>query len=101
MITTKVDIPDQQRSVLIVVIEKDNFERMKSGDPITLEHHGCVMPSVRFPDKLDIVIAYEEDDVTLYRLAKSGGQEEILRYITRNYKINPEVDGQAVDLKGK
>jgi hypothetical protein len=35
MIVATVNLPDKS-SVLVVVIEKDNLDRMRQGDPITL-----------------------------------------------------------------
>jgi DNA-directed RNA polymerase subunit H (RpoH/RPB5) len=106
MIVATVDFPDPDRTVLVVVIEKENLDRMLKADPITLESKqqgGKVMPIIRHPENLSILIAYEEDQPELYRIAQAGDLVRLLTYLERNRKWKPEVDGQVTHLarKGK
>jgi hypothetical protein len=85
-------------SVLMVVIEKTNLDRMKLADPITLEsigRGGLILDKIRYPLNFSILIAYEEDDAELYRLAREGNAGEILKWLERGRTWDPKTDGQA------
>ena len=71
--------------VLIVVLTRDNLERMREGDPfdIQLKAYGQQMDLNRSLKGLDIVIAYEEDTQELKRLAALDDLPGILRWIER------------------
>lgn len=97
MIITAVDLPNPDRTILVIVIEKDNLDRMKVADPITLESRsmgGHVMPKIRHPENLSLLVAYEEDEVELYKLARAGDLLGLLRYVERGRMWKPEVDGK-------
>jgi hypothetical protein len=98
MILCAFNNPARQESYLIVVIEKDNMERMKGGDPLTLEcasKGGSITKQLRFPSNLNLLIAYEEDDVMLYKLLAEGDGRKIVAYLERNRKFDPKTDGKA------
>jgi DNA-directed RNA polymerase subunit H (RpoH/RPB5) len=102
MIVTVINVPEKQETLLLVVIEKENLERMKQADPITIEsaiRGGKILKTVEYPKSLTILIAYEEDDARLYSIARSGDLVELLRYLERGRKFNPEVDGKANIVK--
>lgn len=83
-------------SFLIIIIERENLDRMREADPITLESKtrgGQILARVANPHNLSIVIAYEEDEVELYKLLRAGDAAAILRYVERGRKWNPETDG--------
>jgi hypothetical protein len=106
MIICSIDLPSPDRTVLVIVMEKDNLDRMRRADPITLESRsmgGHVMPKIRHPENLSLLIAYEEDDVALYRLARSGDMLGLLHYLERGRTWKPEVDGKEniIDLGAK
>jgi hypothetical protein len=97
MIIATVDLPNPDRTILVMIIEKDNLDRMRVGDPITLESRamgGHVMPKVRYPENLSLLVAYEEDDVELYKLARNGDMLALLRYLERGRTWKPDVDGK-------
>lgn len=97
MIVATIDLPSPDRTVLVMIIEKDNLDRMRVADPITLESRamgGHVMPKIRHPENLSLLVAYEEDDVELYKLARAGDMIELLRYLERGRKWKPEMDGK-------
>ena len=96
MIVSRLNFHHNKSSVLIVIIEKDNLDRMKRADPITIEgasRGGKVMPGILFPDNLSLLIAYEEDDVELYTLAKTGDLSALLHWLERGRKFDPKTDG--------
>lgn len=98
MIVSRVNLHSERRSVLIVVMEKSNLDRMKLADPITIESAkkgGKVMPALLYPDNLDLLIAYEEDDVELYKHTKSGDLAALLTYLERGRKYDPKTDGPS------
>ena len=104
MIVATVDLANPDRTVLVVVIEKENFDRMQKADPITLESRqqgGKVMPMIRYPENLSILIAYEEDQPELYRIAQAGDLGKLLTFLERNREWKPEVDGQVTHLARK
>ena len=88
MIAAMVNIRERMQSVLIVVIEKDNLDRMRTGDPATLEslQSGGVLVPPMFPLNLSMLIFYEEDDVELYTKAQ-GDPLEFLRWLERGRKF--------------
>jgi len=100
MIASMVNLPKEARSVLVVVIEADNLERMKKADPVTLESYraGGVLPPPMFPLNLSVLVAYEEDQTTLYALAKAAndspeGVKSLFEYLERNREFIPGKDG--------
>lgn len=95
MMTTLVNNDERQESYLIVVLQPDNLERMKKSDPVTLETvaTGGILPTARYPDKLMMLVAYEEDEVGLYKAAQTGNFADLLQFLRRGYKFNRDVDG--------
>ena len=101
MITTHFDIVNERRSVMLIIIEKDNLERMKQADPITIEGRslgGQIMPKVMFPENLSLLIAYEEDQDELYRVCRTKNALLILGYLERGRRWKPDVDGIVAKL---
>jgi hypothetical protein len=96
MIVATADLTNPNRTVLVLVIEKDNLDRMRKADPITLEsrERGGMMPKIRYPENMSMLIAYEEDDAELYKVAKTGNPIEILKFLERNRTWQANVDGK-------
>jgi hypothetical protein len=95
-----VNMPNEQRSVLLIVLEKDNLERMKTADPVTLEsrQQGGGLPPPKYPTNFSILIGYDEDQDTLYAMAKAAGKTqegmvEFFKYLERGRKFIEGVDG--------
>ena len=96
MITARLNFEEEKSSVLLIVFEKDNLERMKQADPITIEsprRGGKIMQGIKYPESLSLLIAYEEDDAELYRLSKAGDLLALLTYLERGRKFDPKTDG--------
>lgn len=97
MIVFCVDIPDKQRTVYCIVLEKDNLARMREGDPATLESRisGGLLAAPRFPGNLCILVAYLEDTQEFYEIAHKTASNplDLLRYLEKNRQWRPEVDG--------
>lgn len=95
MILIALDLPREQRTVFAVVIEKPNLDRMKVGDPCTLESkvHGGILPVPAFPANLSLLIAYLEDAREFYQIAEKRDPRLLLEYLERNRQWQPEVDG--------
>jgi hypothetical protein len=100
MIMTMIDVDPRRQSILYVVIEKDNLERMRKADPITLESKqmGGMLPVAKYPGNFSLLIAYEEDDAELYRMAKVGGIE-LLKWLERGRVFVPGLDGKGEAFK--
>lgn len=94
MLVSLVNIPEEKKSILYVVIEKNNLERMEKADPLTLESitEGGMLPRVMFPDNFSVLIAYEPNEEELYAKAKKGGLE-FMQYLERGRRFDPKVDG--------
>jgi hypothetical protein len=105
VIVFSINVHDEQRTVLAIVLEKDNLERMKQGDPATLEsvNFGGVLPAPAYWQRLSILIAYLEDSTEFYEIARRSKADpvELLRYLEKNRQWRPEVDGlkNAANLK--
>ena len=89
-----INLDGLQQSILLVVIERDNFDRMKKADPITLEstQAGGLLPPPSYPLNLSLLIAYEEDQDDLYRRAKKNAAE-MLKWLERGRVFIKGVDG--------
>jgi hypothetical protein len=89
----------EARSVLVVVIEADNLERMKKADPITLESflQGGGLKPPMFPLNMSVLIAYEDDQPKLYELAREGhtpeGTKALFDYLERGRVFIEGKDG--------
>jgi DNA-directed RNA polymerase subunit H (RpoH/RPB5) len=95
MMATLINNDDSHESYIVIVIQPDNLARMQKSDPITLESEalGGLLPEVKYPARLALMIAYEEDEVALYKAAQTGDFGDILRLLRRGYKFNRDVDG--------
>jgi len=96
MIVIALDIPREQRTVFAIVIEKLNLERMKEGDPVTLESKafGGVLPVPTYPANLSLLIAYLEDTKEFYVIAEKRDPRAMLEYLERHRQWQPDVDGR-------
>lgn len=94
MLATMLDLHDHRKSILLIIIEKENLERMKKADPITLEsvNMGGWLPVPAYPQKFSLLIAYEEDSEELHRRAK-GNKQAFLAWLERYRQWKPDVDG--------
>ena len=94
MLAALVNIPEAKASILYVIIEKNNLERMEKADPITLESipKGGILPRVMFPDNFSVLIAYEPNAEELYAKARKGGVE-FTAYLERGRVFDPKTDG--------
>jgi hypothetical protein len=94
MIVTMVNDPLQKRSILLVIMEQDNVQRMEQADPITLESRraGGVLPAPDFPGDFSLLIAYEPDSAELYK-RMAGDRLEFMRWLERGRRWDPEKDG--------
>jgi hypothetical protein len=100
MIVTMLDIDPQEKSILFVVLERPNIERMKVGDPVTLESPlaGGILPAPKYPQDFSLCIAYEPDHDELYKMCAKGGKE-FLMWLERGRVFIPGVDGPGKAFK--
>ncbi|HET6220154.1 MAG TPA: hypothetical protein VFE27_24210 [Acidobacteriaceae bacterium] len=98
------NLPEEKRTLIVVVIEPDNLGRMQKADPISLESlkaGGALAPPM-FPFNTSLLIAYEEDHSKLVALAQSN-VVEFIRYLERGRKWMEGVDGTKhnIPIAGK
>lgn len=96
MMAVPVNFHDRQYSVFLLIIEKENLDRMKQADPITLEavsRGGQVLSQIAYPANCSIIVAYEEDDTELYRLVRAGDALALVKYVLRGERFDPASDG--------
>lgn len=100
MIMAMVNIDELRQSILIVVIETGNIERMKKADPVTIEsnRHGGILEAPRYPDDFSVLIAYEENQDELYQKAK-GDPATFLKWLERGRVFIQGVDGKENVIK--
>lgn len=84
-----------RRRILILVLEKENFVRMKLADPIDLKTDDYFIPQQNAAG-IELLIAYEEDRDKLIALNKSGGLAEVVKYLERGRTV---YDGEVVAPK--
>ena len=96
MIAAMLNVDPLKQSILVVVIEGDNLDRMKKADPITLEStkEGGLLEPPKYPLNLSLLIAYEEDQDELYRRAKTNAVE-MLKWLERGRVFIKGVDGKV------
>jgi hypothetical protein len=101
MICAMLNIDPKQQSILFIVIEKDNLDRMKKADPITLESikSGGILGQPKYPKDFSLLVAYEEEGDELYKLVQKGDAFEILRFLERGRVFDPNVDGKVHAVK--
>jgi hypothetical protein len=101
---------DRGPIVLVLILEKENLERMKSADPfdMQLRKYDNSFPmlgrqagrwAARPISELDIVIAYEEDQETIQRFARTNDIEGLIAWLERGRKIKPGDLADPVSLK--
>jgi hypothetical protein len=90
MVVMMLNFDERQESVLVVVIEKNNFERMKHADPITLNSR-IVGGALEFPryEVFGMTVAYEENMTKVYELIEAGDLSKLLIYLQRGYQFDP------------
>jgi hypothetical protein len=76
-------------SLLVVVIERDNLERMEHADPITLRsaRFGGVLGTIEYPDNLRVIVAFESDSGHLYEFLQRQDKNGLLQYLMRGYEL--------------
>jgi hypothetical protein len=82
---------DRGPTVLVVVLEKENMDRMRVGDPLDVQftkYKGRLPIDVPLRN-VDLVIAYEEDLTTIMKFQKEQNLAGLMRYIERGRKIEP------------
>jgi hypothetical protein len=96
MMMTMLNIDEQEKSILFVVIETTNLVRMEKADPITLESPkaGGILPEPKYPGDFSVLIAYEPDTDALYAKAKEGGIA-LLMWLERGRKFIAGLDGKG------
>lgn len=94
MIVAMLNDPVRRQSVFIVVIERENLDRMREADPITIEspRRGGIMPIPNYSD-LSVLIAYEEDKEQLMEMVKKHDIRGLLQHLERGRKFIEEKDG--------
>lgn len=95
MMLTLLNNDERKESYLVIVLQADNLKRMRRADPVTIESVACggVLPTAKYPDKLMMLVAYEEEEVELYRVAKEGSLGDLLTFLRRGYRYDRDVDG--------
>jgi hypothetical protein len=87
---------EKRRTVLAVVIETDNLERMKAADPITIESdsRGGLMPHLPYPDNTSLLIAFESDTAPILELARKQNVIGLFQYLERGFQFKQDIDGR-------
>jgi hypothetical protein len=101
MIVLQMDNNEDRQTLLVVIIEKDNFHRLQQADPITLENgtQGGFLKTITYPENFRMVIAYEEDSGRLYEMMQQGRAVDMLKDIMRGYRFT-RIDGKRTTDKG-
>lgn len=104
MILACFNFTESKHSVVVVVIEPDNLGRMQKADPISLESlkRGGMLKPVEFPLDMSLLIAYEDDQEQLYKLAQ-GNPAYFVKYLERGRRWIEGVDGKehTIPIGGK
>jgi hypothetical protein len=84
---------DRGPVVLVIVLTKDNWARMREGDPFDLKAaaYADQLNLERPLGSLDLVIAYEENEAELMAIARAGGFPALMKRLERGRKHRPEL----------
>lgn len=95
MLMTMLNFDDSQWSLLVIVIEEENLDRMKKADPITLEslRGGGIFGPPKYPDNFSLMIAHEVGQDELYVRAK-GDLGDFIQWLERGRRWIPGKDGK-------
>ena len=103
IIPVKTPGSERGEQLLIIVLTKDNLDRMRAGDPFDFQARNLAQQlalNARV-DSLDIVVAYEEDEARIQQFAKENDIEGLLRHIERGRVHRPGDAVPPVSIKGK
>lgn len=100
MIVTMINWHTRRRSILVVVLEPANLERMRRADACTLESErsGGALKEPEYPQDFCTLIAYEEDTDELMRMARIGGLA-FLAWPARGRKFDPSAGDGTENAK--
>ena len=109
MIALAYNDEDERMTLLYIVIENSNLERMGTGDPITLpprhqpdesQRSMTAMDSVKYPQNLGIIVCYEPDSARLNELMAKGHTGALMNYLVRNLDMKRN-DGVLAGVMGE
>ena len=88
-------VSDRGKVIVVVILEKDNFHRLKHADPADILFSGYAkhISTDRPIGDLDLVIAYEEDKDAIHAFVKSGDVVGFVKWLERGREIK---DGDVV-----
>lgn len=89
MIVIPVESKDHKSDAVIVILDSQNFERMKEADPAQIPLHNG-KHGKRLINPL-ICICYEEMTPEMETVLKSGNPDLISKFLTRGFKFRPEL----------
>jgi hypothetical protein len=94
MIFAQCDSDEIESTLLIIVLEADNLQRMEKADPITLEVGvpGSILRPIKYPNRVRLLIAYEKDAGRIYQMIREGRDPELLQHLMRGYSYT-KLDG--------
>jgi hypothetical protein len=87
--------------VLVMVLEKENLDRMRQGDPLDFQPRlmGQRLNPTRSIRDLDIIIAYEEDLGPIMEFQRTNNLMGLIAYIQRGSRQQPEDGTPPVPLR--
>lgn len=86
------DVKLVEQSIVMLVILPEKLALMEAGNPITMTptHAGGIFPHPTYPDKMMLLIAYEEN---LGKWTPQGTAGDLIRYLERGRVWKEGVDG--------
>lgn len=97
------DHPERGPQMLLIILSKDNLERMQEGDPFDIQTRAYAHQmnlDARIGD-LDIVVAYEEDEEAILALAKNSDLAGIIARVERGRVHRPGDAAPPVSVRVK
>lgn len=95
--------PERGPQLLLVILTKDNLDRMREGDPFDVQPrtYGQQMNIDGKIRDLDIVVAYEEDEAHIMGMAQEGDLPGIMTYLERGRVHKPGDAAPPVSVRKK
>lgn len=89
MMILPLETENHEHDALIIVLDPDNLERMKGGDPAEVKLKQLRQAGKNLVDPA-IVLCYEKPSPKFNRLIQSGDTLAVIQYLQRGWQYRPE-----------
>jgi hypothetical protein len=81
---------------ILIVLDEENIERIQQADPFELDMRKMGTATLAVPFKIHICYA-KKDDPMVKELTEKGDLSELLKYLSRGYKVTASDHDRGYD----